>query len=70
MSRPRRILVTGIGGNTAQGGARSLLKFPEEFMTIGTDFDKYNGDLDLIARRGYISRRTHSTKNTYQSYPR
>ncbi|MCJ7425175.1 hypothetical protein MUP01_13045 [Candidatus Bathyarchaeota archaeon] len=42
MPRPGRILLTGIGGNTAQGVARSLLKFPEEFRIIGTDSDKYN----------------------------
>ena len=38
----KRILLTGIGGNTAQGVARSLLKFREEFTIIGSDSDRYN----------------------------
>jgi len=40
--RRHRILLTGIGGNTAQGVARSLLLFPQEFSLIGSDSDQYN----------------------------
>jgi carbamoyl-phosphate synthase large subunit len=42
MVRKKRVLLTGIGGNTAQGVAKSLLKFPDEFSIIGSDSDKYN----------------------------
>ncbi len=38
----KTILLTGIGGNTAQGVARSLLHYPDEFRLIGTDSDKFN----------------------------
>ncbi len=42
MVKKTTILATGIGGNTAQGVARSLLRFPAEFIIIGADCDKYN----------------------------
>ncbi len=42
MLRRKTILLTGIGGNTAQGVARSLLHHSDEFRLIGTDSDKFN----------------------------
>ena len=42
MRKKITVLLTGIGGNTAQGFARSLLKFRSEFNIIGSDSDKYN----------------------------
>ena len=42
MGRKKTVLLTGIGGNTAQGVARSLLEYPDEFRIIGVDSDRYN----------------------------
>ncbi len=42
MFRRKTVLLTGIGGNTAQGIARSLLHHSGEFRLIGTDSDKFN----------------------------
>jgi len=42
LSRKYVVLLTGIGGNTAQGVARPLMKFRDEFTIVGTDCDRYN----------------------------
>ena len=42
------MLLTGIGANTAQGIARSLMKFRDEFTIVGTDCNRYNA---LFGRR-------------------
>ena len=53
--RKKKVLITGIGGNTAQGVARSLLEFPDEFELIGTDCDRYNVHFGLLyAKRVYL----------------
>lgn len=55
MAVKKRILLTGIGGNTAQGVAKSLLKFPREFTIIGSDSDKYNAMFGYrYAKRVYL----------------
>lgn len=51
----KRILLTGIGGNTAQGVARSLRKHPKEFTLIGADSDRYNVRFGFsYAKRNYL----------------
>lgn len=55
MVRKKRILLTGIGGNTAAGTAKSLLRFPDEFTIIGSDSDKFNVRFGLhYADRVYL----------------
>jgi len=55
MAPRKTILVTGIGGNTAQGVARSLLKFQDEFTVIGSDSDRYNYRFGLkYAKKVYL----------------
>ncbi len=55
MGRRKTVLVTGIGGNTAQCVARSLLRFRDEFTIIGSDSDQYNVRFGLTyADRVYL----------------
>jgi len=48
----KTIVLTGIGGNTAQGIARSLKTHMDEYRLVGTDSDRYN----LLLGKKYVEK--------------